>query len=80
MSIPAQPRTLKEARSRSLRKIKALEKRAHTLLYDIAGYWDEGQVSDAIDEILHLHAAAIDDLKLAIDEEIAREVERDIEE
>ena len=46
------PTTDVEARRRTHRKLKALERRAFDLLHEAAGFWDEGVVSGAIDMTL----------------------------
>ncbi|MBW4708651.1 hypothetical protein KX928_12735 [Roseobacter sp. YSTF-M11] len=70
--MPAQPRSEKEARARTVRKLKALKKSNSRYLNDIAGYWDEGPISGAIDGLFSDLDAAIDGVLEAVDEEIRR--------
>ncbi|ODM46782.1 hypothetical protein A9320_24850 [Ruegeria sp. PBVC088] len=63
------PRSEKDARARSLRKLKALEKRARSTLYEIAGFFEEGPVSADIDR-------GFTALKASMDDEVDRAKER----
>lgn len=64
------PRTEKEARYRSERKLKALERAAKRALYDIAGFWDEGPISADVDRLLEDIDRGIDAIRESMDEEI----------
>lgn len=46
------PKSEKEAKARSMRKLKALKRRSEALLLEIAAYWDIGPVSSEIDQLL----------------------------
>lgn len=64
------PKTEREARARSLRKIRSVERHARKMLLDVASFWDEGQVTGQIDltlENLKRDLAAIHE---CMDEEI----------
>lgn len=64
------PRTEREARARSRRKLKAIARQTHKQLLEVAAFWDEGQVTGQIDltlENLERDLGAISD---CMDEEI----------
>ncbi|QBF31522.1 hypothetical protein [Thalassococcus sp. S3] len=71
-SIPKWPRTPKEAQQRSHRKLKALRNRAHDLLYEVSGLWDEGIISGSIDTVMADLDAGLDAIEDAIREEMQR--------
>lgn len=66
------PRSVKDARARSRRKLAALERRAHEDLLQIAGFFDEGPVSTDIDMLLDAIVQGIEDLRASIDDEVLR--------
>lgn len=68
----SQPRSAMDAQARSKRKLKALSKRAFTSLHEIAGFWDEGQVSGDIDRLLDDLSAGIEAIESSMTEEIER--------
>lgn len=77
MSIPAIPRSEREARARVNRKLKALRKRAHNLLIiEAAGLFEEGPFSTAIDMLMDDIDRGIEDIRAAMDDEVARADER----
>ncbi|MEM7667726.1 MAG: hypothetical protein AAF317_01070 [Pseudomonadota bacterium] len=70
--FPAIPRSPKEARARTARKLKALRRRNFDVLHEIAGYWDDGPIGSEIDTLVRDLDAAIDAVEGAVDEELAR--------
>lgn len=64
------PKTEKEARARSLRKIKSIEKHARTKLLEVAAFWDEGQVTGQIDLTLDNLQRDLEGIRECMDEEI----------
>ncbi|BBU57417.1 hypothetical protein [Mameliella alba] len=72
----AYPRSEKDARARSIRKLKALEKRARSTLYEIAGFFEEGPVSADIDRLLDDLSQGFTALKASMDDEVDRAKER----
>lgn len=78
--MSAYPTTEREARARSRRKLKALERRAHDLLVGaggLAGLWDEGPVSSDVDQLLHDIFVGIEAIRESMDNEIARHEEEE---
>lgn len=71
------PRSIKDARARSRRKLKALEKRFHKDLLDIAGFFDEGPVSSDIDQLMIDLKAGVEAITASIDDEVLRDAERE---
>lgn len=71
------PRSIKDARARSFRKLKALEKKARKDLLEIAGFFDEGHVSTDIDMLLDGLEERVESLKGSIDDEVLRWEERE---
>ena len=72
------PRSEREARARSRRKLKALKNRAFDLLVGgggIAGLWEEGPVSSDIDQLLDDIDRGIEAIHESMDEEIRRHSE-----
>ncbi|MEL6809094.1 MAG: hypothetical protein AAFO97_15080 [Pseudomonadota bacterium] len=73
MAKPAAiPRTLKKARARTDRKLKALRKRNWQTMMDIAGYFDDGPIGSEIDTLFRDLEAQIERVLEAVDEEIER--------
>lgn len=64
------PKTEREARARSERKLKAIEKRARNLLLEIAAFWDEGQVTGQINLTLENMERDFGAIRECMDEEI----------
>ena len=64
------PRTEREARARSERKLKAVERQARKHLLEIAVFWDEGQVTGQIDLTLDNLSRDIGAIRECMDEEI----------
>lgn len=64
------PRTEREARVRSKRKLKALDRRARELLFECAAYWDEGQVAHDIDRLLEDLERGIEAITESMDEQV----------
>lgn len=76
--MAAGPKTEKEARARSRRKLKALKRRAFDLLCGsegIAGMWEEGPVSADIDRLMDDISAGIEAIEESMSDEIARHEE-----
>jgi hypothetical protein len=71
------PRTEREARYRSRRKLAALEKRAKASLIETAGLWDEGEVTFTIDSCIDTIDAALAEIREAMDETISRHEEEE---
>lgn len=71
------PKTEREARALSRRKLKSIRNQAKTKLYAIATYWDEGQVTNQIDIFLQCIDEQIDWINECIDEEIDRHENED---
>lgn len=78
--IPKYPRTMKEARARSLRAIEAVELNTRQKLIEVAMRWDEGAVSTAVDEAMDGIVAALGTLRATIDEEVAARAEEAVPE
>lgn len=77
MSIPAIPKSEREARARVNRKLKALRRRAYTLLMiEAAALFEEGPFSTAIDTLMDDIDRGIEDIRAAMDDEVARADER----
>jgi hypothetical protein len=72
------PKSEREARARSIRKLKALRKRAVELLHPIAAFWDEGQVTTSIDMLLKAIDHGCDNITECMDEEILCHEEENI--
>lgn len=70
--FPAIPKTPKEARARTARKLKAVRKYNFDLLHEIAGYWDDGPIGSEIDTLIRDLDGAISRVEEAVDEECAR--------
>lgn len=70
--FPAIPRSPKEARARTMRKLRAVRRNNFKVLHEVAGYWDDGPIGSEIDTLLRDLDAAIDAVEQAIDEEAAR--------
>ena len=68
--MASMPRTEREARARTKRKLKALDRRARELLYECAAYWDEGQVGSDIDRLLEDLERGIEAINESMDEQI----------
>lgn len=64
------PTTDVEAKRRTHRKLKALERRAFDLLHEAAGFWDEGIVSGAIDMTLQDLKHNLDGVRDAVEVQI----------
>ena len=64
------PRTEREARARSERKLKAIERHIRKHLLEIAAFWDEGQVTGQIDLTLGDLDRDIGAIRECMDEEI----------
>lgn len=64
------PRSEKEARARSLRKLKSIEKHTRNKLLEIAAFWDEGQVTGQIDLTLEKLQRDLEGIRECMDEEI----------
>lgn len=64
------PKSEREARARSERKIRSVEKRARTMLLEIAAFWDEGQVTRQIDLTLENLSRDLGEIRECMDEEI----------
>lgn len=64
------PKTEREARARTERKLRAIQKRATDLLLEAASFWDEGQVTGQIDLTLENLGRDIDGIRECMDEEI----------
>lgn len=72
------PRSEREARARSERKLRAIEKRTRILLLEIAAFWDEGQVTGQIDLTLENLDRDLGAIRECMDDEIsAHELEGD---
>lgn len=71
------PRSERDARARVNRKLKALQKRALDLLISSASMFEEGPVSSDIDTLLRDIDIGIENIKLSMDDEVARADERD---
>lgn len=72
------PKTEREARARSRRKLKALKRRAHDLLIGaggLAGLWDEGPVGADVDRLLDDIDRGISAIEESMDDEISRHEE-----
>jgi hypothetical protein len=77
MSVPPIPRSEREARARVNRKLKALRKRAYSLLVEeAAGLFEEGPFSTSIDMLMDDIDRGIEDIRAAMDDEVARADER----
>lgn len=70
------PKSERDARARGRRKLKALKKRSWTLLHEIAGMFEEGQVSADIDNLLDDIARGVEAIGESMDDEVARAEER----
>lgn len=77
MKFPAIPKTPKQARQRSVRKLKAIRKQTMAQAYDIASYWDEGIVSGSIDGMIDDLDMHIERILEAIDEQMASDAEHE---
>lgn len=75
---PRWARTEREARSRTLRKLAAIENHAKQLCEESASYWDEGIVSTALDQILESLAEATEAVRSAMDDQIALRNEEEV--
>lgn len=64
------PKSEKDARARSLRKLKSIEKHARNKLLEIAAFWDEGQVTGQIDLTLENLERDLEGIRECMDEEI----------
>lgn len=64
------PKSEREARARSIRKLRAVERRARTLLLEISVFWDEGQVTGQIDLTLDNLARDLGAIRECMDDEI----------
>lgn len=64
------PRSEKDARARSRRKLKSIERHARSMLLEIAAFWDEGRVSGQIDLTLENLERDIEGIRECMDEEI----------
>lgn len=64
------PKSEREARALSNRKIRSIENRAHKLLLEVATYWDEGQVTGQIDLTLENLNRDLTAIRECMDEEI----------
>lgn len=64
------PRTEREARARTERKLRSIRKRAQTMLQEAASFWDEGQVTGQIDLVLEDLDIGLDAIRDCMDEEI----------
>jgi hypothetical protein len=72
------PKTEREARARSLRKIRSVERHARKMLVHVAMFWDEGQVTGQIDLTLDNLQRDLTAIRECMDEEIrAHEEEAD---
>lgn len=72
------PKTEREARARSRRKLKALKRHAQDLLVGargVAAFWDQGPVSSDIDQLLDDIDAGIAAIEESMDDEIDRHEE-----
>lgn len=77
MSIPPIPKSERAARARVNRKLKALHKRAFTLfVIAAAGLFEEGPFSTSIDMLMDDIDRGIENIREAMDDEIARADER----
>lgn len=65
------PRTEREARARSERKLKSIERHTRKLMLEIATFWDEGQVTGQIDLTLENLNRDIGAIRECMHEEIA---------
>ena len=66
------PRTEREARARSRRKLTSIRNHSKTKLYDIAAFWDAGPVSSQIDTFLDHIDEQIEAINELMDETIER--------
>ena len=73
------PRTEREARARSERKLKSIERHVRRYLLEIAVFWDEGQVTGQIDLTLDNLDRDIDAIRECMDEEIRAHEEEEHE-
>ena len=64
------PKSEREARALSNRKIRSIENRARKLLLEVATYWDEGQVTGQIDLTLENLNRDLPAIRECMDEEI----------
>lgn len=64
------PKSEREARALSNRKIRSIENRARKLLLEVATYWDEGQVTGQIDLTLENLDRDLSAIRECMDEEI----------
>jgi len=72
------PKSEREARARVNRKLAALRKRAWRLLVlEAAGMFEEGPFSTAIDMLMDDLDRGIDNIREAMDDEVARAEERE---
>ncbi|MFV1530498.1 MULTISPECIES: hypothetical protein [unclassified Phaeobacter] len=72
------PRSECEARARSERKLKAVERHLRKHLLEIAVFWDEGQVTGQIDLTLENLRTDIGAIRECMDEEIRVHEEMDV--
>lgn len=70
MKATSFPRTEREARARSERKLRAIEKKARQHLLEVAAFWDEGQVTGQIDLTLENLGRDISAIRECMDDEI----------
>lgn len=73
------PRSERDARAKSIRKLNAIERHARKHLYDIASFWDEGRVTGTIDLFLDDLDTRIKDVRDQMDEEIQVHEEQEAE-
>lgn len=71
------PRSERDARARARRKLKALEKRSWNLLHEIAGMFEEGQVSADIDTLLDDIKRGVNAISESMDDEVSRAEDRE---
>ena len=69
------PKTVREARARTVRKLAAIESVALTHCFEICGYFDEGAITYQIDVLLDTLRENITAIKECIDYEIERQAE-----
>ncbi|MCB1395934.1 MAG: hypothetical protein KDJ98_08170 [Rhodobacteraceae bacterium] len=72
------PKTEREARARSERKLRSIEKRARAMLLEIAAFWDEGQVTGQIDLTLENLERDLGAIRECMDEEIRAHEEDEV--
>ncbi len=72
------PRTEREARGRSERKLKSVERHMKKLLLEIAVFWDEGQVTRQIDLTLENLSRDVGAIRDCMDEEIRAHEEEEL--